>query len=292
MDNDIRDKVQISSEDIAALNFIRDSGRFVFRKHFRQGLRSRIMEVLDRRDVRIEEAGKIVNEIRCFPRARPLFMLRIFITRFNCLEDALQEAGMFKIIEKYLGVGHIAVSDEFVVDYIRAGRRDILLCGLQEYVEGEILDPWGLFPDNPLVALVSQVLGKSRGSRSGTRKALARRVYENTDDLIRRLRTMIIEANYIPDLSGFGNLILTPSGNIKLVDINNICPVSFGDDIPLDDKGYPACDKSIEVLAILEQKLLRRPLDMKDAIYRIFLDPGRMRKVNVLEKKFKAEFTA
>jgi len=142
------------------------------------------------------------------------------------------------------------------------------------------------------VALVSQVLGKSRGSRSGTRKALARRVYENTDDLIRRLRTMIIEANYIPDLSGFGNLILTPSGNIKLVDINNICPVSFGDDIPLDDKGYPACDKSIEVLAILEQKLLRRPLDMKDAIYRIFLDPGRMRKVNVLEKKFKAEFTA
>jgi hypothetical protein len=100
---------------------------------------------------------------------------------------------------------------------------------------------------------------------------------------------MILEGGCIPDLSGVGNLILTPAGNIKLVDINNISPVVFGDEVSIDDKGYPVCDKSIEVISILEQKLLQRPIDMKETIYGTFLNPRRMKRVKAVEKKFRSE---
>ena len=97
---------------------------------------------------------------------------------------------------------------------------------------------------------------------------------------------MILEAKYVPDFAGRENLILTPAGNIKLVDINNISKVSFDAAILLDDKGYPVTDKSIEAISILEQKLLDRPLDKTHIVYRIFLDPDRMKRVKKLEDAF------
>ena len=44
---DIRDRPTIDHDDVIALNFIRSSPSCVFRRHFRQGLRSHIMEILD-----------------------------------------------------------------------------------------------------------------------------------------------------------------------------------------------------------------------------------------------------
>ncbi|RLI48080.1 MAG: hypothetical protein DRP09_21780, partial [Candidatus Thorarchaeota archaeon] len=111
-------------------------------------------------------------------------------------------------------------------------------------------------------------------------------VREDGVKLIQKLKQMILQANRVPDLVGVGNLILTRSGNIKLVDINNISKVSFDRTIPVDDRGYPVCDKSIEALSLLEQKLSGRPLDGKDVIYNTFLDPERMKEVNALEKIF------
>ena len=87
-------------------------------------------------------------------------------------------------------------------------------------------------------------------------------------------------------LAGVENLLITHTGDIKLVDINNISKVTFEPTISIDDKGYPVCDKSIEALSLLEQKLLARPIDMRETIYRAFLDPQRMKDVKALEKEF------
>ena len=287
MKADIRDKPHIRSEDITGLNFIKDSGSYVFRKHYREGLRSRIMEVLDANDIRKERTGQIIDGIRWFPRARPLIMLRIFVNRFDCLQDAFEEAIKFKVIEKYLGTDLIAVSNEFIVDYVWSGMHEIVLCGLQEYVQGEILDPWGFLDDGYLAGLFDRMRDEHVEDRQRPIGELVRKAYESVDNLVGRLKKMILEGGCIPDLSGVGNLILTPAGNIKLVDINNISPVVFGDEISIDDKGYPVCDKSIEVISILEQKLLQRPIDRKETIYGTFLDPRRMKRVKAVEKKFR-----
>lgn len=93
-------------------------------------------------------------------------------------------------------------------------------------------------------------------------------------------------ASLSPSLAGVGNLILTRKGNIKLVDINNISTVTFSAEISLDDKGYPVCDKSIEVISLIEKKLLLRPIHMNETIYRTYLDPQRMKKVRAIEKDF------
>jgi len=97
---------------------------------------------------------------------------------------------------------------------------------------------------------------------------------------------MIVEKAHVPDLAGVGNLVMVPSGEIKLVDMNNISRVAFDSDIQLDDRGYPVCDKSIEALSLLESKLLGRPVDTSEAIYRHFLDPQRLRAVQVREEIF------
>lgn len=285
-EEDIRDKVNVRSEDITGLNFINDSKRYVFRKHYRQGLRSRIMEVLDAEDVRKEAAGEIVDGIRVFPRARPLKMLRVFTSRFDRLENALDEARMYKIIEAYLGADHIAASSEFIVDYRKSGKREIVLCGLQDYVEGEILDPWGFVYENHVMALCRCMQASLRVKTTVSLDGLVRKARRSAEDLIGRLKRMVQEAGYIPDLSGIGNLILTPSGNIRLVDINNISRVVFDDIIRTDDKGYPVCDKSVEVIAILERELLGRAIDRNEPVYRQFLNPERMKKVNEIEEKF------
>ena len=142
MTKDIRDKAHISHEDIIELNFIRKPGAYVFRKYHKQGLRSQIMELLDPDDVIKQNRGEIINGILFFPWAMPLKMLRIFKTRFDSLTDVFEEIRKVKIIEKYLPSDSYAKSEEFIVDYIWNVNRDFILCGLQEYVAGEILNPW------------------------------------------------------------------------------------------------------------------------------------------------------
>lgn len=100
---------------------------------------------------------------------------------------------------------------------------------------------------------------------------------------------MIAETGYIPDLAGNGNLMLTPGGGIKLVDINNIVKLHQEDGIFLDDKEYPACDKSVEVLAVLEEKVLKRKHLDKDPLYGFFMSGKRKELVKKLEEKFYQE---
>ena len=70
------------------------------------------------------------------------------------------------------------------------------------------------------------------------------------------------------------------------MDINNISEVSLGPDIVLDDKGYPVCDKSIEAIWMLEKGLLDTPVDDTDPLYKLFLDPNRVKAVRYFEEKF------
>ena len=103
---------------------------------------------------------------------------------------------------------------------------------------------------------------------------------------IGKLKEMISKTRHVPDLAGIGNLLLTRSGDIKLVDINNISTCSFENTIPLDDRGYPVCDKSVEALFLLEQKFMSRPSLKESHIYRTFLDPHRMNEVKAIEEAF------
>ena len=287
--SDIRDKLRLNHSDILELNFIRSSGRFVFRRHYRAGLRSHIMAVLRPEDVKREREGIERDGVRWFPKATPLKMLRIFRTRFDRLDDAMSELKRVKGVEKYLAPEYMAMSNEFLVDYRVHGKYKMLLCGLQEYVEGEILDPWGSLDRHSLWALFCRMtVHEEHGSRSKQDQIekWAGTVRSKAGRALAQIRKMIREASLIPDLAGVGNLVLTPSGGIKLVDINNISQVSREVDISCDDKGYPVCDKSVEALSLLEQKLLGRSLDKTDPVYGVFLDAGRMKEVQVLEKVF------
>jgi hypothetical protein len=51
------------------------------------------------------------------------------------------------------------------------------------------------------------------------------------------------------------------------------------------------CDKSIEALSLMEQKLTGRSLDGGDIIYNTFLDHLRMKDVKKIEKEFHALLT-
>ena len=261
MIKDIRDKAHISHEDIIQLNFIRKPGDYVFRKYHKQGLRSQIMELLDPDDVTKQNRGKIINGILFFPWAMPLKMFRIFRTRFDSLTEVFEEIRRFKIIEKYLPSDSYAKSEEFIVDYIWNGNRDFILCGLQEYVAGEILNPWETTGINQLENFFSGISVNRPNTPGMTPNQLVTKFRNKVEKFIKSAKKMILEANYVPDFAGLENLLVTPEGDIKLVDINNVSRVSFGADIRLDDKGYPVCDKSIEAISILEQKFLDKPID-------------------------------
>ena len=191
-----------------------------------------------------------------------------------------------KIVEKYLGPNHLATSNEFLVDYIVRGRRDIVLCGLQEYVEGEVLDPWGPITRAHLAGLLIR-MNKGSGNNSETSAELRiQRLQIGAERFIEGVKRMILEAGHVPDLAGVGNILLTPAGDVKLVDINNVSKVSFESRIEVDDKGYPVCDTSIKALSLLEEKVLDRSIDMKETIYRTFLDAQRMKEVRIMQEKF------
>jgi len=286
MTKDIRDKSHIAHEDVLALNFIRKPGAYVFRKYHKQGLRSHIMEVLDPGDFLKQNNGEIVDGIRVFPWAKPLKMLRIFRTKFSSTKEVCEEIKRLKIIEKYLPQDAYAKSDEFIVDYTWNNNRDFILCGLQEYVEGEVLNPWDQIPKHQWADIFMPIKDCGSNEFQMTPEQWVHNFQKKIENFIVCVKKLILEANMIPDFAGAENLLVTPTGSIKLVDINNISDVSFGPDITLDDKGYPVCDKSIEAISMLEKGILEKPLDMTDKLYKIFLDPQRMKDVSALEEKF------
>jgi hypothetical protein len=244
------------------------------------------MELLDPDDVIKQNSGEIINGILFFPWAMPLKMLRIFKTKFDSLTEVFEEIRKVKIIEKYLPSDAYAKSEEFIVDYMWNGNRDVILCGLQEYIAGEILNPWETTGMNQLTIFFAGISNSRDNGLGITADQFVNRFRKNIKKFIESVKKMILEANYVPDLAGLENLLVTPGGDIKLVDINNVSRVSFGSDIRLDDKGYPVCDKSIEAISLLEEKLLDKSIDKTETLYKIFLDPLRMKDVSDLEEKF------
>jgi len=278
---DIRDPAYLSGKEVQRLNFVKSSGRYTFRKYYRSGLRSHIFEVLLKTDVQKEISGEIMDGIRIFPRAKPIKMFRILRNRFENTAEILNEIKKYNLLLTCLGPDFIAESEEFIVDYTGTGKSEIVLCGLQEYIEGEMLDPWRLFGKDYLKDLFKSTVKTDLDSRSWIFKAL-----QNVGTFVEKIRHMIKNTGYIPDLAGIGNLILTHDGNLKLVDINNIVKIRLDDTILIDDKGYPSCDVSVEVLSLLETDLLQKEIHMQDPLYRFFLSPERKKKVKSLEKAF------
>jgi hypothetical protein len=286
MPEDIRNRPSISHADATALNFVRSSPPCVFRRHFRQGLRSHIMEILDPADVEIERSGTLIDGIRMFPKATPRRMFRIFRSRLKTLDNAMAEIGRVKTVERYLAPDFIATSTECIVDYRGPYGWDLVLCGFQEYVEGEILDPWTLLNATELLPALYDTLGHRERTLPLTRDEWIRTVRQNSRRFIESIKRMVDEAGHIPDLAGAGNLILTVAGNPCLVDINNISRADFHPAVHLDEKGYPVCDKSIEALALIEEKILGGPVDPHEKIYRRFLSPERRDAVKAIEARF------
>ena len=69
MPEDIREKPFLNHEDVLGFNFIRVPGIYLYRRHYCQGLRSHIMEVLDPEDVEDETKGIMIDGLRSYPRA-------------------------------------------------------------------------------------------------------------------------------------------------------------------------------------------------------------------------------
>ena len=225
---DILDQAHLSVAEVKRLNFIKDSRMYEFRKYYRSGLRSHIFEVVPVRELIRETKGEVRNGIRRFPKARPLKMFRIFRSRFKTKDDIFREIKKYKLLLRYLGPRFIAQSEEFIADYRGEGVSRIVLCGLQEFVAGRILDPWRLGP-----APLETFYGHTGTNNDGP----ARKAVLNISEFISRVRQMIRSTGYIPDLAGIGNLILTPKGGLKLVDINNIVEIRLDDIIRLDNRG-------------------------------------------------------
>jgi hypothetical protein len=284
--DDIRGRPYLAHADILQLNFIRSPGEYVFRRHYRAGLRSHLMEVLDPEDVAREKGGVLVDGLRMFPRAVPLKMLRIFRRRFKDLTEAREEIRRVKTVEACLAPDHIARPAEFLVDYMGPEKREILLAGLQEYVAGEVLEPWGELGKRHLHSLLDRMGMDDRRDPPGARDHWIDQVRTMAGEFVARVRKLIMEARLVPDLAGVGNLLLTRTGGIKLVDINNISEVSADPVVSLDDRGYPVCDKSIAVLFHLEQKLTSRSPQRDDPLYGPFLNPKRIERVKAAEKRF------
>ena len=286
MSKDVRDTPYLNHNDVVGLNFIRNPSRYCFRRHYRAGLRSHIMEILDPESIERERKGVVLDGLRRYPRPEPLRMLRIFRIRFQSIGDAEEEVKRVKIVQAYLAPDYVANSEEFLVDYTINEKREILLCGLQEYVGGEVINPWSAFDRAHLISLFHRM---GLRARENTEKEIDRwidSVRGKAQVFTRRIKQMIIEADHVPDLAGVGNLILTRSGHLKLVDVNNISQVFFDPMIRLDDRGYPVCDKSIEALYLLESKVAGQSPQKGDRIYETFMDPERMNVVMELDRRF------
>jgi hypothetical protein len=283
---DIRDKSCIRHKDVVALNFIMDTDDYVFRRYHLNGLRSHIMEVLASKDVEKETRGVYVDAIQRFPIAKPMKMLRIFRKRFSDFEEILDEIRRFQIVEQYLTSLHLAMSEEFIVDYRVGKKREILLCGLQEYVEGECLDPWSLQKTNYLENLADKLMERPGQGGVLSKSDMISGIEKSAESFIARVKKMIHEVCCVPDLAGNCNILITSEGHIKLVDINNISYLSSDGCILMDDFNYPVCDKSIEALSLMELNLLGRKIEKNDPVYKNFLNPERLREANRLAIEF------
>ena len=286
MPEDIRDKAFITHEDMVGLNFINPSSPYVFRRHYRQGLRSHVMELVHRRDLALESSGIVIDGRRRYPKARPFKIFRLFRTRLQSPQTALTEIERVKIVDTYLAPDYLAQSSEFIVDYLGPDGNQPVLCGLQEYVAGEIIDPWSILDGDRLLLDWYNALAASTDPMPGPSREWIPNARRHAMSFIARIKQMARETMHIPDLAGLGNMIMIRAGKIKLVDINNISRIFFDTRIRLDDRGYPVCDKSIEALAMLERKILGHPIDSNDVLYRTFLIPERMEEVTALEKQF------
>jgi hypothetical protein len=225
------------------------------------------MEVLRADDIDRERRGIVAGGVRRFPDARPAKVLRVFRSRFPGLDSALEEIRRLRIVEAYLPSDLMARSEEFLVTYRVGDENHLLLCGLQEYISGEVLDPWNL-PAPQATPAAGGLFGHAKRFVTGVKR-------------------MVLEANHIPDLAGIGNLFLTPEGRIVLVDINNISKIPEESGFCLDDRGYPACDKSIEALALIDRHFCGAgPETMAAPPYDRILTPERMRRVRELELQF------
>lgn len=283
---DIRECEHLSGKQVLALNFINSDGSWLFRKFYRSGLRSHIFEVVSKEDIEKESKGELIDGIRLFPRAKPQKMLRILRSRFQDKYAVFHEINKYNLLLDCLGPDLIACSDEFIVDYTGTGRHEIVLCGLQEYVEGDILDPWRIYGTHYL----SHLFQAKTDSRSRT-NALINKARNSICRFVDNIHSMILRKGFIPDLAGIGNLIITSNGNLKLVDINNIVEIHLDNTIRMDDRGYPSCDVSVDALSILEKKILGRSIKKNDPIYATFLQSDRKKRVKELEKRFYKRLT-
>jgi len=290
MSEDIRIKPTISHSDVVALNFVISSTPYMFRRHFRQGLRSHIMEVLHPSDVATENTGAVIEGIRWFPKAVPRNIFRIFRTRFKTLGEAWVEVGRVKMVSRYLAPDFMAHSTECIVEYHGPHGSELMLCGFQEYIDGEIIDPWTILDATTLLPTKYTTMREREITMSLSEDEWVSCAREKGLRFIEKIKSMMTRSGHIPDLAGVGNLIITASGDICLVDINNISPVCNNSTISLDEKGYPVCDKSVEALSLIEEKIVGRPIDMDEKLYKLFLSSQRKQMVEEKVELFWKEY--
>jgi hypothetical protein len=245
------------------------------------------MEILDPVDVDIEESGTMMGGVRWFPKALPRKMFRIFRARLRTLDNALNEIKRIKIVERYLAPDFMARSTECIVDYHGPEGWDLMLCGFQEHVSGEILDPWTVLDAADLLPALYDMLHHHRSVSALSRDRWVQTARQKGSRFIEKIKLMVAEAGHIPDLAGVGNLIITGTADIRLVDINNISPISLDSSIHLDEKGYPVCDKSIEALSLIEEKILGKPIDIQVHMYKQYLSAQRRKAVKEKEELFR-----
>lgn len=290
MSEDIRNKPTISHSDVVALNFVISSTPYVFRRHFRQGLRSHIMEVLHPSDVATENTGAVIEGIRWFPKAVPRNIFRIFRTRFKTLGEAWVEVGRVKMVSHYLAPDFMAHSTECIVEYHGPHGCELMLCGFQEYIDGEIIDPWTILDAATLLPAIYTTMREREVTMALSKDEWVADARERGLRFIEKIKSMMTHSGHIPDLAGVGNLIITASGDICLVDINNISPVCNNSTISLDEKGYPVCDKSVEALSLIEEKIVGRPINMGEKLYTLFLSSQRKHMVEEKVELFWKEY--
>ncbi len=255
---DIREKSRLEHQDILDLNFINRDSPYVFNYHYNQGLRSHIIELLNPEDCKARDKGIYVEGRLTYPKPVPSKVLRIYKEKIT-LQEAMEETEKMCTIKRYLKE-NIAKSQEFIVSYRKKEGFEPILCGLQEYIKGELIDPWYCVP-----------------------RAYDTNFENNTNKFINRIKRCINETGLIPDLAGIGNLTYSNRG-VVLVDINNINTVDYSDDIFLDNKSFPIVDTSIEALSLLEKKV--NGFLTSDKIYQHYLEPGRKTECDRIRKKW------
>ena len=292
MSEDIRNKPSISHSDVVALNFVKSATPYVFRRHFRQGLRSHVMEVLHPDDVKAENTGTIIEGVRWFPQAVPGNVFRIFRSRFKTVDEVWVEVERVRMVSHYLAPDFMAHSSECIVEYHGPHGPELMLCGFQQYIDGEIIDPWTILDSAALLPSLYKAMCARKVTMSRARDEWVAGAREKGLLFIEKIKSMMTRSGHIPDLAGVGNLIITPNGEICLVDINNISPVSDNSTILLDEKGYPVFDKSVEALSLIEEKIVGRPIDMGEKFYKLLLGEQRKRMVEEKVEIFWKEYAA